>query len=77
MVPSPVMATSFPSACSFLMAVILSSGLHSAIKPSTPASFAIVAAVNGLSPVHMIVFIPISRRRANRSDNPGFTVSFK
>ena len=76
-VPSPVMATTFPSACSFLIASILSSGLHSAIKPSTPASFAIVAAVSGLSPVHMIVLIPISRSLSKRSTSPGFTVSFK
>ena len=48
LVPSPVMATIFPSACSFLMTRILSSGLHSAIKPSTPASFAMVAAVRGI-----------------------------
>ncbi|OJG13871.1 hypothetical protein RU96_GL001705 [Enterococcus canintestini] len=39
---------------------ILSSGLHSAINPATPASFAMVAAVKGLSPVHIIVFIPIA-----------------
>ena len=42
------MATILPSACSFLMTSILSSGLHSAIKPSTPASLAIVAAVSGI-----------------------------
>ena len=76
-VPSPVMATIFPWACSFLISVILSSGLHSAMKPSTPASFAIVAAVSGLSPVHIIVLMPISLSLANRSASPGFTVSFR
>ncbi|MNM06854.1 hypothetical protein D3C81_168800 [compost metagenome] len=60
-VPSPVMATSFPSACSRRITAILSSGLLSAIKASTPASAAIVAAVSGLSPVHMIVLMPIFR----------------
>ena len=76
-VPSPVIATIFPSPCSFLISSILSSGLHSAINPSTPASFAMVAAVSGLSPVHMIVLIPISLNRSNRSTSPGFTVSFR
>ena len=66
LVPSPVIATSFPSACSFLIAAILSSGRHSAIYPSTPASAAIVAAVSGLSPVHIIVLMPILRSRSNR-----------
>ena len=77
LVPSPVMATIFPSACSFLISVILSSGLHSAMNPSTPASFAMVAAVRGLSPVHMTVLIPISLNLAKRSARPGLTVSFK
>ena len=37
LVPSPVMATSLPLACSALISAILSSGLASARKPSTPA----------------------------------------
>ena len=77
LVPSPVIATILPSACSCLMTVILSSGLHSAMKPSTPASLAMVAAVRGLSPVHMMVLIPMARRRSKRSTMPGFTVSFR
>ena len=77
LVPSPVIATILPSACSCLMTVILSSGLHSATKPSTPASLAMVAAVRGLSPVHMMVLIPMARRRSKRSTMPGFTVSFR
>ena len=77
LVPSPVMATILPSACSFLITAILSSGLHSATKPSTPASLAMVAAVRGLSPVHMMVLMPMARRRSNRSTMPGFTVSFR
>ena len=77
LVPSPVMATILPSACSCLITRILSSGLHSAIKPSTPASFAMVAAVRGLSPVHMMVLMPMARRRSKRSAMPGLTVSFK
>ncbi|CEX87587.1 Uncharacterised protein [Streptococcus pneumoniae] len=76
-VPSPVIATSFPLSCSALMTAILSSGLHSATNSSTPASFAMVAAVNGLSPVHITVLIPIWRNCSKRSRIPGFTVSFK
>ena len=49
-VPSPVIATSLPSACSFLINFILSSGVACARKSSTPASAAIEAAVSGLSP---------------------------
>ncbi|MNN37600.1 hypothetical protein D3C81_1515570 [compost metagenome] len=76
-VPSPVIATSLPSFCSRRITAILSSGVLSAIKSSTPASRAIVAAVSGLSPVHMIVLIPIFRSSSNRSFMPGLTVSFK
>ena len=46
-VPSPVIATSRPSACSSRISWILSSGFASATKSSTPASAAIVAAVSG------------------------------
>jgi hypothetical protein len=38
LVPSPVMATSRPSACSFLMYSSLSAGVACARKSSTPAS---------------------------------------
>ncbi len=61
-VPSPVMATSLPLACSRLIRAILSSGLASARKSSTPACRAIAAAVSGLSPVIIIVRIPMARR---------------
>jgi len=47
-VPSPVMATSFPFACSLLINAILSSGFASARKSSTPAWRAIAAAVRGI-----------------------------
>ena len=77
LVPSPVMATILPSDCSFLISLILSSGLHSATNPSTPASLAMVAAVSALSPVHIMVLIPILRSRSNLSTMPGFTVSFR
>ena len=66
-VPSPIMATSLPAACSFLIYSILSSGLASAMKSSTPAFSAIYLAVNGLSPVTMTVFTPILRKRSKRS----------
>ncbi len=58
-VPSPVIATSLPPACSFLISAILSSGVASARKSSTPASAAIAAAVSGLSPVIITVRMPI------------------
>ncbi len=45
-VPSPVIATSLPPACSRLMRAILSSGVASA-RSSTPASSAIALAVSG------------------------------
>ena len=73
--PSPVMATSFPLACSRLMSAILSSGLASARKSSTPAWRAIAAAVNELSPVIIMVRIPMARRWSKRSFIPPLTMS--
>ena len=75
LVPSPVMATRFPPACSRLISSILSSGLASARKSSTPASWAIAPAVSGLSPVIMIVRMPIRRRCSKRSARPSLTMS--
>ena len=66
-VPSPIIATSLPDCCSFLIYSILSSGRASAIKSSTPAFSAMYFAVNGLSPVTITVFTPILRRRSKRS----------
>ena len=43
-VPSPIIATSLPACCSFLIYSILSSGLASAMKSSTPAFSAIYLA---------------------------------
>jgi len=43
-VPSPVIATRRPCACSSRISCILSSGFASATKSSTPASAAMVAA---------------------------------
>ena len=60
-VPSPVIATRFPPACSRRISAILSSGVASARKSSTPASSAIALAVSGLSPVIMTVRMPIAR----------------
>ena len=67
LVPSPVIATSLPPSCSFLISASLSSGVASARKSSTPASSAIAFAVSGLSPVIMTVRMPIVRSSANRS----------
>ena len=50
---------------------ILSSGLASAMKSSTPAFSAMYFAVSGLSPVTITVFTPILRRRSKRSRMPG------
>ncbi|CAM5436834.1 hypothetical protein SFUMM280S_09553 [Streptomyces fumanus] len=46
LVPSPVIATSRPPACSRLISAILSSGVASARKSSTPASSAMALAVS-------------------------------
>ena len=77
LVPSPVIATSLPSACSRLISAILSSGVAWARKSSTPASAAIAAAVSGLSPVIITVLMPIARRCAKRSRMPPLTMSFR
>ena len=74
-VPSPVIATSLPPSCSCLMRAIFASGVASARKSSTPASWAIAAAVSGLSPVIMTVRIPIWRISSNFSRMPCFTTS--
>ena len=57
------------------MKPIFASGVASAMKSSTPASRAIVAAVRGLSPVIITVRMPIRRNSANRSTRPSLTVS--
>ena len=75
LVPSPVMATRNPPACSFLMRAILSSGVASARKSSTPASSAMAAAVMGLSPVIITVRMPMARSSSKRSRMPDFTTS--
>ena len=75
LVPSPIMATSLPACCSFLIYSILSSGFASAMKSSTPAFSAIYLAVNGLSPVTITVFTPILRKRSKRSSIPGLITS--
>ena len=62
LVPSPVIATSRPSACSWRISSSLRSGVASARKSSTPASSAILAAVSRLSPVTITVRMPIARR---------------
>ena len=75
LVPSPVMATRFPPACSARIRAILSSGVASARKSSTPASAAMAAAVSGLSPVIITVLIPIARSWSKRSAMPVLTTS--
>ncbi len=77
LVPSPVIATSLPPSCSFLISAILSSGVASARKSSTPDSSAMALAVSGLSPVIITVLMPILRISANRSEMPSLTMSFR
>ena len=77
LVPSPVIATSLPPSCSFLIRAILSSGVASARKSSTPDSSAMALAVSGLSPVIMTVRMPIARISANRSAMPCLTMSLR
>ena len=77
LVPSPVMATSLPLACSSRMSCIFASGVACARKSSTPLSRAMAAAVRGLSPVIITVRMPMARKRANRSAMPPLTTSFK
>ena len=76
-VPSPVIATSRPPSCSRLMRRILSSGVASARKSSTPASVAMAVAVSGLSPVIITVRMPMRRSSSNRSEIPCFTTSLR
>ena len=77
LVPSPVMATMRPPSCSRRMSAILSSGVASARKSSTPASAAMAAAVRGLSPVIITVRIPMERSSAKRCPRPSLTMSFR
>ena len=77
LVPSPVIATSFPFACSARISFSLSSGVACARKSSTPDSAAMEAAVIGLSPVIMTVRIPMARNCAKRSLSPPFTMSLR
>ena len=76
-VPSPVMATSRPLACSSLISSIFRSGVASARKSSTPASREMTAAVTGLSPVIMIERMPMRRSSTKRSSMPPLTMSFR
>ena len=77
LVPSPHMATSLPLACSSRMSLSLSSGVAWARKSSTPASAAMAAAVVGLSPVIMMVRMPMRRSSAKRSRMPPLTMSLR
>ena len=77
LVPSPVIATRRPPSCSFLISAILSSGVASARKSSTPASSAMARAVSGLSPVIITVRMPIRRISSKRSRMPSLTTSLR
>ena len=76
-VPSPVIATMRPFACSSLISAIFASGVASARKSSTPASWAITAAVTRLSPVIITVRMPILRSSSKRSRMPPLTMSLR
>src|SRR5262245_9296700 len=75
LVPSPVMATSRPSDWRSRISLSFISGVAWARKSSTPASALMAAAVSGLSPVIMMVLMPMRRSWANRSRIPPFTMS--
>ena len=77
LVPSPVMATRCPAACSSRMRASFISGVAWARKSSTPASAAMAAAVSGLSPVIITVRMPMARSWAKRSLMPPLTTSFR
>ena len=77
LVPSPIIATSLPCACSERMMPSLLSGVASATKSPTPDSSAIAAAVSGLSPVIITVRRPIACRRAKRSRIPCLMMSLR
>ena len=77
LVPSPVIATMRPFACSSLISASFASGVASARKSSTPASSAITAAVTRLSPVIITVRMPIRRSSSKRSRMPPLTMSFR
>eukprot|EP01022_Parablepharisma_sp_SALTPOND_P006709 TRINITY_DN12717_c1_g1_i1.p1 TRINITY_DN12717_c1_g1~~TRINITY_DN12717_c1_g1_i1.p1 ORF type:complete len:1877 (-),score=641.20 TRINITY_DN12717_c1_g1_i1:7532-13162(-) len=76
LVPSPVIATSLPSAWCWRIRASFCSGVASARKSSTPASAAIAAAVRRLSPVIMMVLMPMRRSSPKRSLMPPLTMSF-
>ena len=77
LVPSPVMATRCPAACSSRMRASFISGVAWARKSSTPASAAMAAAVSGLSPVIITVRMPMARSWAKRSLMPPLTTSLR
>src|SRR5262245_46058148 len=76
LVPSPVIATRRPCAWCSRISLSLASGVASARKSSTPASAAIAAAVRRLSPVIMMVLMPMRRSSEKRSLSPPLTMSF-
>ena len=76
-VPSPVIATMRPRACSSRISSIFRSGVASARKSSTPDSSAITAAVTGLSPVIITVRMPIGAARRSARFMPPLTMSFR
>ena len=77
LVPSPVIATIRPLACSERISSSLRSGVASARKSSTPDSSAILAAVSLLSPVIITVRMPIARSWSKRSRMPSLIVSLR
>ena len=75
LVPSPVIATRRPPVCCSRMSFILVSGVACARKSSTPDSLAMAAAVSGLSPVIMMVRMPMRRISSKRARMPPLTMS--
>ena len=75
LVPSPIMATTRVSACSFVTMSYLSSGFASGLYSSIPTSLAMLFAVRGWSPVNMTGRIPITLTDRIFSLMPGFRTS--
>ena len=67
LMPSPTIATTFPSAWSALTSSALRSGSTPATTRSIPASLATLSAVRGSSPVSITTSSPIPRRRRTAS----------
>ena len=75
LMPSPIIATLWPSDWSFLMCAALFSGRTPAMTFSMPMRRRMASAVRALSPVSMTTSMPISWKRAMASRLVAFSTS--